>query len=166
MPEQVSVPRRRSKGWGVPVGIGALVLALGAFSWLLLQAQALPDGPAPVVWDKTPCAHCRMHVGEPAFAAQLQLKDGRVLDFDDPGCLFLWLDGHPHDAAPSAVHAMYFHHKSEDRWLPRAQVGFVPMSPSPMGFGLAAVDASTAGALGLPDAIARVRGTPQHGGAP
>lgn len=165
MPEATAA-RRRSMGWGLPAGIAAAAAAVGAFVFLLVRAQALPAGAVPVVWDKTACAHCRMHVGEPGFAAQLQLKDGRVLDFDDPGCLVKWLDAHPQDASSEAVHGMYFHHKAEDRWLSRDDAGFVAAVPSPMGFGIAAVDAATPGASTFAQAAAQIRSGAQPGGTP
>ena len=166
MPEVVATNRRRSRDWGLPVGIAVVVIVVGAFAWLLLRAQQLPSGVVPVAWDKTACAHCRMHVGEPGFAAQLQLSDGRVLDFDDPGCLVKWLDAHPEDARADHVHATWFHHHREDRWLAPAEAGFIPAAPSPMGFGLAAVDGSTPGAMSWAGAIAYVHARPSDGGAP
>lgn len=164
MPEVAA--RRRSRDWGLPLGLALAALAAGAFAWQLLRAQELPTGVSPVAWDKTACAHCRMHVGEPGFAAQLQLKDGRILDYDDPGCLVKWLDANPADARPDQIHGVWFHHKTDDRWLSREQAGFVEAVPSPMGFGLAAVDAATPGALSWAEAMARVRGASSHGGAP
>lgn len=150
--------RRRTVGWGLPLGIAVALVALGAFGVTLFNAQTLPDGPAPVVWDKTACAHCRMHVGEPAFAAQAQLADGTVLDFDDPGCLARWLDEH----ASATLHATYFHHHRDDRWLSPSDVGFLATTPTPMGFGFAAVDAATPGAITWPEFRARVREPRPH----
>lgn len=122
------------------------VAALGV--WRV--ATALPEGPEEVAWDKTACAECRMHVGDRRFAAQLQAIDGRVLDFDDPGCLLGYLT---HEGAP--VHALWFHHSREERWLSAEQVGFLPGAQTPMGHGLAAVDAATPGALTLKQARGR-----------
>lgn len=144
--------RRRPADWGLPLGLIVAVCAAAVFGWLLLRAQALPTGVVPVAWDKEACAHCRMHVGEQGFAAQLQLTDGRVLNFDDPGCLFSWLA-----ASPAPVHATWLHHHTEDRWLSRAEVGFVPVTPTPMGFGFAAVNAGTPGALSWDAAAARIK---------
>ncbi len=93
------------------------------------------SGPVDAVWDKSACAHCRMHLGEPAFAAQLQLADGQVHFYDDPGCLFQHmaeLDGE--------TQAIYFRHLREDRWIHQSAVAFVRVKTSPMGFGLGAVD--------------------------
>lgn len=144
-------PRRRPANWGLPLGLALALTAAAGFGWLLLQAQQLPAGVVPVAWDKEACAHCRMHVGERGFAAQLQLADGRVLNFDDPGCLFGW-----QEANPAKVHATWLHHHTEDRWLSREQAGFVAAHPTPMGFGIAAVDASAPGAIDWDGAKRRV----------
>ena len=135
------------------LGLPALLLLLlaGAFVWLLIASESLPDGPVDVVWDKSPCAECSMHVGDPAFAAQAITTDGTVLYFDDPGCWFLYQQG----AAPE-LHAMWFHHLREDRWLPLAEVGFVPADDTPMGFGIGAVDPTEVGAMGIEAARRRV----------
>lgn len=129
----------------------AVALAAGGLFLFISQAESLPQGPQPVVWDKTPCAECRMAVSEPAYAAQLQVADGTVLNFDDPGCLFLYLD-----AADPQVHAVYLHHVREERWLPREQAGFVPAGPSPMDYGLGAVDREAEGGVSFIEARERV----------
>lgn len=113
--------------------------------------QRLPSGPVPIVWDREACAECRMHVGEPRFAAQLQTRDGLVHNFDDPGCLLRYLSTRRPD-----THALYFRHLREDRWLTREGVGFVPVDASPMGYNLGAVDAAGAGALSFEAAQAQV----------
>lgn len=128
--------------------LAAVATAVG----FAVRTTALPTGPAELVWDKTACAHCSMHVGEPEFAAQLQTQDGRTLAFDDPGCLFLLLD-----AERPPVHAIWFRHCREARWLPAAAVAFVELTPTPMGFGLGAVDAGTPGSLAFAVAAARCR---------
>jgi copper chaperone NosL len=115
--------------------LGALGLAVLVLVAVVVRAQRLPEGPQPVAWDAEACTHCHMLIGEPGFAAQLQTDDGRVLDFDDPGCLLRYLaDDKPH------VHALWFHHGHEDRWIPGAEVAFRRVATSPMGWGLAAVD--------------------------
>jgi copper chaperone NosL len=109
----------------------------------VLRANELPDAPQPIAWDREPCASCRMHIGEPAFAAQLILTDGRVLNFDDPGCLFDYLERDRPD-----VHRAWVHHKDTERWIPLDQAGFVRVARTPMGHGFAAVDGGTSGAVG------------------
>ncbi|MBK8975664.1 MAG: hypothetical protein IPM29_07040 [Planctomycetes bacterium] len=134
----------------------ALVTALvvtGVVGYVVVARGALPTGPTELVWDRTACHACRMHVGEPAFAAQIQLRDGRTLAFDDPGCLLLSLDALRGDA-----HAIWFHHLREPRWLRSDAVGFVAVEPTPMGFGLGAVDVGAEGAIPLAEARARIAG--------
>jgi hypothetical protein len=143
------------------VWLGGLVLAVAASAVAFgIRATRLPDGPVAVHWDKAACASCSMHVGEPRFAAQLTTKDGRTLAFDDPGCLFGWL---AQENVP--VHAIWFRHLHEDRWLPAAAVAFTEVTPTPMGFGLGAVDPGTPGAIGFEAAAARCRShaTPEAG---
>lgn len=127
----------------------------GAAAMGVHLAQALPSGPEPIAWDREACAHCRMQVGDPHYAAQLQTADGQVLDFDDPGCLLSYLGSHK-----PAVHAIYFRHLRADRWLTASEVGFIDAGPTPMGYGLGAVEASTPGALTMEQAIARTRTGP------
>jgi hypothetical protein len=104
-----------------------------------------------------------MLVSEPRFAAQVQRPDGTVLHYDDPGCLLV------HDPAERGAladaHAVWFHDSEGPRWVPLAEVGFVPAATTPMDFGLAAVERATHDdALDVEAALARVRareeGTP------
>ena len=127
-----------------------LLLALLALA-AALAACGPPDGPQPIVWDREPCAHCRMLISDPAFAAQLQTVDGVVESFDDPGCLFARVA-----ARQPELHALWFHHVREERWIRGDAVAFERIDPTPMDFGLGAVDAGTPGALTLEQARERV----------
>lgn len=134
------------------VGVGAVAaLAVLVVAGLVARSQRLASGPVDVTWDKEPCAHCHMLLSEPGFAAQLQTADGAVLNFDDVGCLFAW----ERELQPR-VHATWFHHLGEERWLGPGEVAFLPGQHSPMAFGLGAVDAGTPGALTLEQARERV----------
>lgn len=127
------------------VAVGTLVAAL------ILRGRPLPDDPVSIVWNREPCAHCRMLVGEPAFAAQLVTTAGDVHVFDDPGCLLHYLE----DRKPD-VHRIWFHDSTADRWLAPEEVGFVRDANTPMNYGLAAVPAKTPGAVALEDARRRL----------
>lgn len=121
---------RRTRSWQG----GWKVLLLAA---LWLAACGPSAGPRPIVWNKEACAHCHMLIGDPHFAAQLQAADGAVYDFDDPGCLLLFRADHPE----VEVRATWFHHVSDDRWIPGERVAFVrARAPTPMGYGLGAVE--------------------------
>ena len=135
-----------------PVLAAVGVAAAGAFVGLLVRSQARPEGPVPIVYDKEACAHCHMQVGDPRLAAQAQLADGSVLDFDDPGCLITWLDESREQ--PRAVWLRAFR---EDRWLGRASAAFVEVGETPMGFGLGVVERGTPGAIGWEEAAARIK---------
>jgi copper chaperone NosL len=127
-----------------------LVLALAAVAGfvaaIVLRGHPVPDGPVDIVWNREPCAHCHMLVGEPAFAAEIVTTDGDVIVFDDPGCLVRYLEEHT-----PPVHRIWFHDSTRDHWLSAQEVGFVPGAATPMNYGLAAVPAATPGAIALED---------------
>lgn len=136
----------------LPLSLLAVVVAVvgGAVTWSVVASAKLPDGPADIVWDKAACAACGMHVGEPPFAAQATTKDGRVHAFDDAGCLFVWIEEQHPD-----LHSVFFRHHRESRWLSRDAVGFVAVATTPMGFGFAAVDAGSPGAIDFDECRSR-----------
>ncbi len=119
---------------------------------MVLRAQALPRSVRPIIWDKETCGECGMAVSDPCFAAQLQTRDGQIINFDDPGCLFIYLCHHD-----PAVHAVYFHRMDGEEWLNGDQVGFVPATLSPMGYGLGAVPRATSGSLSFAEAMEKIR---------
>lgn len=135
------------------------VVVMAALIAVVACGRRVPDGPEPVAWNHQPCAHCRMLVGEPAHAAQLITRDGDVAHFDDPGCLFEYLD----DRQPQ-VHRLWFHDSRTERWLSRDDVGFLTGATTPMGFGLAAVPRATPGAISFDDARRQVATRPDGGG--
>jgi hypothetical protein len=138
--------------------IAAAIVIVGTLVSVLSREEL--DGPVPIVWDKAVCANCRMQIGEPPFAAQLQTGQGQVLDFDDPGCLFeLVLRERP------AIRAAYFRHIEQDRWLSREEVGFLPGAQTPMGFGLSAVERDRPGALSFEQALERATARIRAAGA-
>ena len=128
-----------------------------AVAFVRFNRVTLPDGPVPVVWDSEVCGHCKMHVGDPRFAAQLQTIEGDVLSFDDPGCLFDYLD-----ARDVSVHALYFRNHEGDGWLSIEEVGFLPVEESPMGYGIRAVPKDVPEARGIDWAQDQVRARPHH----
>lgn len=129
--------------------VGAIVAGLAA---LIHDAQALPNSVRPVIWDKESCAECRMAIGDPSFAAQLQTNDGRTLNFDDPGCLITYVI----DRRPE-IHAVYFHLYKKNEWLDLDRTGFVLGERSPMGFDLSATLKETPGAISWDRAIESVQ---------
>ena len=146
----------------VRAAVAAVVVALagGALLLCLGMSGGPSSGPAPIVWDEEVCAECHMHVGDPRFAAQLRTQDDDVFNFDDPGCLFKYVERqHPR------VAGVWFHHTRRDRWLDQNNVRFLTGQQTPMGYGLAAVDRGTRGAVDY-RAAARVVAARRPAGAP
>ena len=137
------------------------VAALGLACAMALASCGPAEGPQPIVFDREPCAHCRMLISEPRFAAQLQDEDGRVASFDDPGCLLAYLE-----ARRPPVRALWFHHVREDRWLSGETVAFEAGQSTPMGYGLGAVEAGAPAALPLAAARERVAAADRSRSAP
>lgn len=133
------MPRERRTPWGPLIALVLLAAVAALVVVVVRRGDGVPDGPVPVVWNKESCAHCRMAVGEPGYAAQLITAAGEVVNFDDPGCLMRYLDErHPQ------VHRLWFHHPREDRWLGPDAVGFLTAATTPMGWGLVAADRAAA----------------------
>ena len=119
-------------------------IAIRGLIVLWLSACTLPEGPQPIAWDHEACTNCRMHIGEPNYAVQIQTRDGRILNFDDPGCSFEYRRKNKFD-----VHAIWYHHARENRWISEKNVAFSANQNTPMGFGWAAVDQGEPSALSL-----------------
>jgi copper chaperone NosL len=116
---------------------------------LLAACASRAPGPQPIAWDREPCGHCRMLVGERPYAAQAIGEDGRAVSFDDAGCLFAWLD------AGGRAREIWLRHNAEERWLRAPAVAFVTTERSPMGYRLGAVDPGAPSAFGWEEARQR-----------
>lgn len=123
-------------------GVLALLVAVSMIGFAVHQSQALPAGPQPAGWDRESCTECHMLISDRRFAAQLQTADGAIRNFDDPGCLMLYV---VHQHTP--VHAVYFLDSKSGQWLRSEEAGFVRSTNSPMGRGLAVVRKAVPGAL-------------------
>ncbi len=60
--------------------------------WGLLATAACllacrEPAPVPIVWGEDACEHCHMTITDPRFAAELLTRTGKVMRFDDIGCL-------------------------------------------------------------------------------
>ena len=141
------------------VAVAVLVLIAGGVALLLRGSGEPPTGPVAIAWDDEVCAECHMHVGDPRYAAQLQTRDGQVLNFDDAGCLFRYVA-----RMRPAVHATYFRDSRSDAFLDAREARFVPATDTPMGYGFGAVRGDAPGAIGLEEARRRVLESPEGGG--
>jgi copper chaperone NosL len=120
----------------------ACIVALGAAA-----CRHVADAPTAIDYDHEACAHCRMLVGDPRYAAQLVTETGDVL----------YLDEH----APR-IHRIWFRDSLADRWLAADAAAFVSGAATPMGYGFAAVARGTSGAVGLDQVRAQLRARRQR----
>lgn len=140
-------------GSGTKVVFLAIAIAVlsGAVTWAVHRSQARPSGPKPIVWDRETCAECHMVISDRHYAAQLQTEAGEVFDFDDPGCLMTYI-AHSHPR----VHAIYFRHSRQNRWMDYRASAFLRSANSPMGRGYEAVDPGTRQSISFDQALQAV----------
>lgn len=60
---------------------------LTSLGLLLAAAAACSPGPRPLAYGTETCAHCHMTLADPRFASELVTRTGRIIPFDDVGCL-------------------------------------------------------------------------------
>lgn len=70
---------------------GARGLSWLGFLWL--AAACGGSGPRPLAYGIEQCAHCHMTLADPRFSAELVTTTGRVIPFDDVGCLGTFVAG-------------------------------------------------------------------------
>ena len=123
---------------------------------ILFLACTNIDRPADLVYDHVACDSCGMVVSDARFAAQLVTRDGERTQFDDPACLFHYVEDH----APAIAHAWFHdstHADDPNAWLDWQQVAFVEQAGAPMDGGIAAVPIG-AGTISFSEASAKVLG--------
>jgi len=107
---------------------------------LLALAACTVPGPRPVVIGTDLCAHCHMTVADERFVAQLVTTTGKVLIFDDAGCLATAL-GDAVVTEPQVRSLWVTDYLTPAILLDATQAWFVraPSISTPMASGLAAV---------------------------
>jgi copper chaperone NosL len=73
-------------------------------SLLALLAACGSPAPRPLAYDAETCSHCHMTLADRRFGAELVLTTGRIIPFDDTGCLITFLAGD--SATGAAVHSI------------------------------------------------------------
>lgn len=66
---------------------GAGAGGLTRLGLLLAAAACGAPGPRPLAYGTEQCTHCHMTLADPRFSAELVTTTGRVIPFDDVGCL-------------------------------------------------------------------------------
>ncbi|MBA3849597.1 MAG: hypothetical protein C0502_06325 [Opitutus sp.] len=106
---------------------------------LLLALAGCSRGPAAIRYGQDACAHCRMTLVDQRYGAELITPKGKILVFDDLGCLLAYQRQSPAaNPARESVYVADFAHAG--RLLPAADALFLHDAQlrSPMGSSLAA----------------------------
>ena len=113
---------------------------LGLLAGVATMLACAAPAPRPIVYGTDQCAHCHMTVADPRYAAELVTSTGKVLVFDDIGCLGAYLASGA--VAPGAAQSTWAHHYlAPAEWVPAGDLSFVrsEMFHTPMGSGLVAL---------------------------
>jgi copper chaperone NosL len=135
------------KGGPMRTRVRSALVALAA-AWLSSCAGAgQPPAPREIAIGVDACRYCHMAIDAPERAAQWIGDDGRVLVFDEPGCLVAWLDEHP-----EARGEAYFAAAEDGRWIAAADARFVRGGArTDMGFDVVAFGDTAAAARAAAD---------------
>ena len=156
------------------MAIGALRNPLTRVPALAILGACASPAPRPLAYDTETCSHCHMTLADRRFGAELVLATGRVIPFDDTGCLITFLGSDPATAA--AVHAILVTDFLPPHGLLDARSAVFLLSDTirtPMDYHLAALSPQRADSvraelggtlIGWEEARSRVAG--QAGGAP
>lgn len=130
------------------------MMAAGLFGLLLWPGCASHE--QPIKYGKDECAHCKMTIVEPRFAAEIVLKTGKTFKYDDLSCLLNHLKTdeikHPEKAQIRVAN----HAKPDDIWLDAREAVYVKDDSfkSPMAGNMAAFpDGKAADAARPPGAM-------------
>ena len=119
---------------------GARPIRIAATAVLLAAAACATPGPRPLAFGAEQCSHCHMTLADPRHAGQLVTTTGKVLPFDDVGCLatFVATGG----IAAGEIHSVWFHDFARpDSLLDVGGAVFLQHDSirTPMDFGLVAL---------------------------
>ncbi len=115
------------------VAIG--IALLGVVGGVVFLWPSQRTGAEPITYGRDACAHCRMHISQSGFAAELRDRNGVLTKYDDIGCML------------RAMVAL--HHEVPEAWVEDHDGGgFVPLLSAslvraervetPMGYGIVA----------------------------
>jgi copper chaperone NosL len=125
----VELGARIRKGWRTAVAAMLAVVVTGC-----------AIEPQPVHIGSEECAHCRMVITEPQFAAQALNSRGKAFKFDAVECLAAWVtDG---EGAGLDLHSLWVaDHEEPNRWLSVDDARFLRTDAihTPMGAGVVAL---------------------------
>ena len=111
----------------------------------LVAAGCAAPATRPLAIGSDTCSHCHMRLADLRYGAELVTRTGKVLPFDDAGCLATFIQGDRAEAA--RVHSLWVSdYTRPDRLLPVEQAAFVrhPSFRTPMDHRIVAVATSAA----------------------
>jgi len=111
-----------------------------ALAGLAVALACATPAPRAVVYGTDQCAHCHMTIADPRYAAELVTRTGKVIVFDDIGCLAAFLATGA--VAAGAVHSTWAHdYASPGEWVRTGDLSYVRSESfhTPMGSGLVAL---------------------------
>jgi copper chaperone NosL len=112
---------------------------------VLLAAGCAAPAARPLAIGSDACAHCHMRLADLRYGAELVTRTGKVLPFDDAGCLATFVLGDRPDA--TQVHSLWVSDFTRpDRLLPAEQAAFVrhPSFRTPMDHRIVALATAAA----------------------
>jgi len=86
------------------MAIGPLRNPLTRVTALVMLGACGSPAPRPLGYDSETCSHCHMTLADRRFGAELVLSTGRVIPFDDTGCLITFLGA---DTVPARIHSIH-----------------------------------------------------------
>lgn len=112
------------------------ILSTITLLWTLLIVAACQEvgtmTPQEPMWDKEPCARCRMVLSEKRYAVQRILNNGEIHFYDDLNCTF----GHGHHKDDGKLYVRPY---GGENWVPAEDVKYVGGLRTPMNSGHGAV---------------------------
>jgi len=111
----------------------------------LLAVGCAAPAPRPLVIGPDGCSHCHMRLADTRFGAELVTRTGKVLPFDDAGCLATFVQGDRPEA--KQIHSLWVSDFARpDRLLPVEQAAFVRHASfrTPMDHGIVALATAAA----------------------
>ncbi|MED3574958.1 nitrous oxide reductase accessory protein NosL [Cytobacillus praedii] len=114
-----------------------VLILMAGFLLLLAGCQSKAAAPIEIKANEESCAECKMGIEELKSAAQIILKDGKPLLFDDIGCMITYLQQN----SPKYQAAFIHDYQTKD-WIDFDKSTFVQNSSieSPMSYGIAGFD--------------------------
>jgi copper chaperone NosL len=121
-------------------GKGGMTPRLAVLAALAVLLACASPAPRPIVYGSDQCAHCHMTIADPRYAAELVTRTGKVVVFDDIGCLAAFLAAG--NVGADAVHSTWAHdYVAPGEWVRTSALTFVRSDSlrTPMGTGLVAL---------------------------